>query len=64
MIEGTAIPAAAPCDASALQRNYALGRKHRITGTPGLVFEDGSHKPGALDAAQIEKLLVAVKAKS
>ena len=64
MIEGTAIPAAAPCDASALQRNYALGRKHRITGTPALVFEDGSHKPGALDAAQLEKLLVASKAKS
>jgi thiol:disulfide interchange protein DsbC len=62
MIEGTAIPAAAPCDVSALQRNYALGRKHRITGTPALVFEDGSHKPGALDAVQIEKLL-ATKAK-
>lgn len=63
MIEGTAIPAVAPCDASALQRNYALGRKHRITGTPGLVFEDGSQKPGALEPAQLEKLLVASKAK-
>jgi thiol:disulfide interchange protein DsbC len=66
MIEGTAIPAipaAAPCDASALQRNYALGRKHRISGTPGLVFEDGSHTPGALDPAQIEKLLAASTAK-
>ena len=63
MIEGTAIPAAAPCDASALQRNYALGRKHRITGTPGLVFEDGSQKPGALEPAQLEKLLVASKGK-
>jgi thiol:disulfide interchange protein DsbC len=63
MIEGAAIPAAAPCDTSALQRNFALGRKHRITGTPGLVFEDGSHKPGAIEPAQLEKLLVASKAK-
>src|SRR6478609_4955849 len=52
MIEGTAIPqAAGPCDTSALQRNYALGKKHRINGTPGLVFEDGTHKPGAMSAA-------------
>jgi len=63
MIEGTAIPAVAPCDASALQRNFALGRKHRISGTPGLVFEDGSQKPGAVEPAQLEKLLVASKAK-
>ena len=46
MIKGTPIPEQPrPCDASALQRNVALGRKHRITGTPGLVFEDGRSKP-------------------
>lgn len=65
MIEGTAIPqAAGPCDTSALQRNYALGKKHRINGTPGLVFEDGTHKPGAMSAAQIEQLLAASRTKS
>jgi thiol:disulfide interchange protein DsbC len=65
MIEGTAIPVStAQCDASALQRNFALGQKHRIRGTPGLVFEDGTAKPGALNAAQIEQLLVANRAKS
>ena len=65
MIEGTPIQASAgPCDASVLQRNVALGRKHRITGTPGLVFEDGTHKPGAVPAAQVEQLLAASKSKS
>ena len=32
------------CDASVLQRNFAFGQKHRINGTPGLVFEDGSQQ--------------------
>ena len=63
MIEGTSIPAAGQCDVAALQRNVALGRKHRITGTPALVFEDGTHKPGALPAAQVEQLLVSSKSK-
>jgi thiol:disulfide interchange protein DsbC len=47
-----------------LQRNVALGRKYRITGTPGLVFEDGTHKPGAVPCAQVEQLLVAAKSKN
>jgi thiol:disulfide interchange protein DsbC len=66
MIEGTAIPAtsAAQCDSTVLQRNVALGRKYRINGTPGLVFEDGTHKPGALGAAQVEQLLAASRSKS
>jgi thiol:disulfide interchange protein DsbC len=65
MIEGTPIPAGnASCDTSALQRNVVLGRKHRINGTPGLVFEDGTHKPGAISAAQIEQLLAASRSKS
>ena len=65
MIEGTPIPASAgPCDTSVLQRNVVLGRKYRITGTPGLVFEDGTHKPGAVPAAVVEQLLAASKTKS
>ena len=65
MIENTAIPTSAgPCDASVLQRNVALGRKHRITGTPALVFEDGTHKPGAVPPAQIEQLLATSKSKN
>ncbi len=52
------------CDDSALQRVMVLGRKHRITGTPTLVFENGTRIPGALPASQIEKQLAAARAKS
>ena len=48
---------AAGCDTSALQRNVEFGRKHRINGTPTLVFADGSRVPGAIGAAQVEKYL-------
>ena len=61
MIKGTPVENSPNCDVSALQRNYAFGKKHRINGTPGLVFEDGSQKAGALNAEALEKLLVAAK---
>lgn len=48
---------AANCDTSALTRNVEIGRKHKITGTPTLVFADGSRVPGAISAQEIEKLL-------
>jgi thiol:disulfide interchange protein DsbC len=54
-------PAAASCDVSALQRNVELGRKYRITGTPTLIFADGSRVPGAIPAAQVEKFLAEAK---
>lgn len=54
-------PAAASCDVSAITRNVELGRKHKITGTPTLIFADGSRVPGAINAQQIEKYLAAVK---
>lgn len=47
------------CDASALARNVEFGRKYRITGTPTLVFTDGSRVPGAIGPAELEKLLAA-----
>ena len=51
--------ASAKCDTSALERNKALGIKHKMTGTPTLVFEDGKRVPGALNAAQLEQQLMA-----
>ncbi len=51
------IPAAATCDTTALTRNVEFSRKHKITGTPTLVFADGSRVPGAISAAQVDKLL-------
>ncbi len=47
----------ATCDISAIQRNVELGRKHRITGTPTLLFTNGVRVPGAIDTKQIEKFL-------
>lgn len=64
MINGTPVTSSTPCDTSAIARNAALGRKYRINGTPGLVFEDGKKMPGALDTEQIEKQLALSKTSS
>jgi len=64
MIKGTPIGESPSCDTSALSRNVALGRKHRINGTPGVVYEDGKMQPGAVGAEAVEKQLVASRAKS
>jgi len=53
--------AAANCDTAALARNVDFGKKHKITGTPTLLFPDGTRVPGAIDAQQVEKLLAAAK---
>ena len=50
------------CDSAALDRNVEFGRKYRVQGTPGVFFEDGTRKPGAIPAAELEKLLVAATA--
>jgi thiol:disulfide interchange protein DsbC len=54
-------PANVSCDVSAITRNLELGRKHKITGTPTLIFADGSRVPGAITTAQIEKYLSDIK---
>jgi thiol:disulfide interchange protein DsbC len=54
-------PPSANCDASALNRNIEFGKKHRITGTPTIVFADGSRVPGAINAQQLEKYLANLK---
>ena len=64
MIKGTPIGESPSCDTSALARNVALGRKHRINGTPGVVYEDGKMQPGAVGAEAVERQLVASRAKS
>jgi thiol:disulfide interchange protein DsbC len=52
------IPKLANCESAAIQRNVEVGHKFKITGTPTLIFQDGSRVPGAIDAAQIEKRLM------
>ncbi len=56
-----ALPAAADCDTAAVARNFEFGKKHRVTGTPTLVFADGSRVPGAIGADRIEKMLDSAK---
>jgi thiol:disulfide interchange protein DsbC len=53
--------AAAMCDTSAIARNVEFGRVHKITGTPTLLFSNGTRVPGAIDAKQVEKLLAESK---
>ena len=38
-------------------RNLDFAKKYRITGTPTLVFADGTRVPGAINTQQIEELL-------
>jgi thiol:disulfide interchange protein DsbC len=49
------------CDAVAIARNLEFGKKHKITGTPTLIFADGSRVPGAINAQQVEKMLAEAK---
>lgn len=60
MINGTTPPAAS-CDVSAIDAVVAFGQKHRINGTPLLVFADGTRVPGAVPMAEVEKVLASIK---
>lgn len=50
-------PPPASCDSSAIQRNLALGKQHRITGTPTSFLPDGTRLPGAVPLEKIEQAL-------
>lgn len=51
-------PAPAPSDCVAPhEKILALGKKYRITGTPAIIFTDGSRIPGAVDAKRVEEKL-------
>jgi thiol:disulfide interchange protein DsbC len=60
MVGGKPVPAAS-CDTAAVARNVEFGRKHKISGTPTLIFVDGNRVPGAASAEQVEKLLASTK---
>ena len=63
MLDGVTPPKVmGQCDLGALNRTAELGRKYKINGTPAIVFEDGKRVPGAMNAEQIEKQLVASRA--
>ena len=61
MLRGVPPPEAGDkCDSAAVARNLEMAHKHRVTGTPARVFEDGTRIPGALNTAQIEQQLAGV----
>ena len=60
MVRDQSIPKGS-CDTSAIDRNLAFGKKHKITGTPTIFFADGSRVPGAIGAPQVEKQLAEAK---
>ena len=66
MLDGVAPPepGKAGCDVAGIDRNLEFGRKHRINGTPAVLFEDGTRKPGAIPGEMLERLLTAASRKS
>jgi thiol:disulfide interchange protein DsbC len=64
MVEGVTPPKnIGKCDTLALERNIEFGKKHRVQGTPAVVFEDGTRVPGAMQLEQVEKNLAAASKK-
>ena len=43
------------------EKVFALGQKLRITGTPAIIFADGTRIAGAIDTAGLEAKLKTVK---
>ena len=60
MIEGKAPEHSGERNTSAIERNLAMSRKHKVRGTPAIVFESGYRASGALPAAEIEKRLASI----
>jgi thiol:disulfide interchange protein DsbC len=60
MLQGITPPTVS-CDNHNIDAIVEFGRKNRINGTPTRFVADGTRVPGAIDAAQIEALLNAVK---
>lgn len=56
MLQGVEAPKG-QCDTSAIERNLAFGRKHKITGTPTLVLAKGTRIPGFVTLKQLEEAM-------
>ncbi len=58
MLDGVAPPRAmGQCNDAAITRTVEYGKKHRINGTPAIIFENGDRVPGAVPAAELAKRL-------
>ena len=62
MLDGKAPPQAPEsCSSAAIDKVVELGKKYRVTGTPTIMFTDGSRIPGAIDVKTLESKLASVK---
>jgi thiol:disulfide interchange protein DsbC len=61
MVGGKAPPAAPETCQTPLEENVALGRKLGISGTPTIIFADGTRSAGAMPVPMIEQRLAAKK---
>ena len=57
MLNEVAPPAPKANCETPLEKNLAFGKKHRINGTPTLVFADGQRVAGLMPAARLSKML-------
>ena len=61
MANGKEAPPAAVACTAPHEQVLALGKKMKITGTPTIIFADGSRIPGAIDAKALEEKFATVK---
>lgn len=60
MTTKTAPGGAGTCD-TPLEANLKLGQSLNVTGTPAIIFPDGSRAPGLIDAATLERKFASLK---
>jgi thiol:disulfide interchange protein DsbC len=61
MVNGKEAPAASANCTAPHEDVLALGKKMKITGTPTIIFTDGTRIPGAIDAKALEQKLSSMK---
>jgi thiol:disulfide interchange protein DsbC len=62
MLDGKVAPQAPEsCSTAAIDKVVELGKKYHVTGTPTIIFADGSRIPGAIDAKALENKLGQIK---
>jgi len=61
MLNGKLPPTASPNCTTPHEKVLELGRNMKVTGTPTIIFADGSRVPGAIDAKALEAKLSSIK---
>jgi thiol:disulfide interchange protein DsbC len=64
MMNGKVSPTAAASCKTPHEQVLALGKKYRVTGTPTVIFADGSRLPGMVDVKAMEEKFASLKAPS